>query len=168
MKEINPNTLNEISEEYIPQKNIDEYVLRPTVRVFVIDENNYIGLIKPEQSDIYFPPGGGVEGDESLFEAAKREVAEELGVLCDPQRVIGVLDHFHESWMRRFKTHHIFASTNRDELRLDYVGYDSDMEKKWMRVDDYRAVLVDHLENKEPDNVWAKAVLYFIDELGVK
>jgi 8-oxo-dGTP pyrophosphatase MutT (NUDIX family) len=61
--------------------------VRSASRVIVLDTHGHIGLIKLEQSDMFFPPDGGVERQETLNEAAQRAVSEELGVTCESQRV---------------------------------------------------------------------------------
>lgn len=40
------------------------------------------------QYDFWVPPGGRVEGEESIFECAKRETMEEVGLSVDPDRIV--------------------------------------------------------------------------------
>ncbi|MDE2860626.1 MAG: NUDIX hydrolase [Chloroflexota bacterium] len=50
----------------------------------------------------WIPPGGGVEGDESVFDCARRETFEEAGILVEFDRIV-YLRQFIE---QRFKIHH--------------------------------------------------------------
>ena len=163
MQRINPNFLNKTSEEYFPEKEISEYEIRPTVRVFVLDNENNIGLIKNPEANILFPPGGGVEKDEEIFAAAQREVGEELGVFCEAVEDLGVLEHYHEKWMKFFVIHHIYAKSDRAEFKIDYEEYDTNFEKVWMNVFDYQKLLSKYVDENSND-IWARGVLYFLNK----
>lgn len=165
MKTINPNTLNGIEREYSPEKDSSEYDLRLTTRVFVIDSNMNIGLVRHLQDDMFFPPGGGVEEGETVFEASVREVVEELGVTCNPVEDLGILEQYHEKWMKKFIIHHVYATTDKQEIKIDYEDYDTNLERVWMSIEEYRTLLIDYTENKKPDDTWAKAILYFLNIL---
>ena len=130
MKTINPNILKNITDEYIPEKDINEYIPRPTVRVFVLDKDRNIGLVKHD--GMAFPPGGGVEESESFFDASTREVAEELHVVCEPIEDLGILDHYHEKWIKKFIIHHVYATTDKKEIKVVLVDYDTNLETIWM------------------------------------
>jgi 8-oxo-dGTP pyrophosphatase MutT (NUDIX family) len=47
-------------------------------------------LVEPVYKDYWELPGGVVEGDESPFDAARREVTEELGLVISPGRLLVV------------------------------------------------------------------------------
>ncbi len=38
--------------------------------------------------DFWVPPGGSLEGDESIFDCARRETFEETGLVVEPQRIV--------------------------------------------------------------------------------
>lgn len=57
-------------------------VLRPTVRILLIDAQERVLLFQMHAADgrvFWCPPGGGVEGDETPEDAALRELREETG-----------------------------------------------------------------------------------------
>jgi ADP-ribose pyrophosphatase YjhB (NUDIX family) len=162
MKTINPNILNGVDLEYQPEKDVNEYEDRITTRVFVADKDNNIGLIK--HVDMLFPPGGGVEEGETIFEASAREVIEELGVSSDPVKDLGILEQYHEKWMKKFIIHHVYATTEKQEVKVDYEDYDTNLERVWMNIEGYRILLEEYLK-KKPDDMWAKGILYFLKEL---
>lgn len=62
-----------------------EVVERQVARVVLVDDDGAVLLLsgrnpeRPDASEFWFTPGGGVEGGETLPEAASREVYEETG-----------------------------------------------------------------------------------------
>jgi 8-oxo-dGTP pyrophosphatase MutT (NUDIX family) len=65
--------------------NLDP-MLRPTARVLVLDAQDRIllfsapGVYDNGSTQMWFPPGGGLEAGETYEEAAIRELAEEIGL----------------------------------------------------------------------------------------
>lgn len=47
-----------------------------------------IQRIKSDQPKYYVVPGGGVEGNETVFQAVEREMREELGVTCKALEIV--------------------------------------------------------------------------------
>jgi ADP-ribose pyrophosphatase YjhB (NUDIX family) len=124
---------------------------RVAVRVVLIDRNGRTLLFRggdphrPEDGTWWFTPGGGVEGDETLPETARREVREETGV-----DVVEFGDPVH-----RRQTRFDFEGTSYDQVehyfvaRVDLLEPDvsgwTDVERRvvlehrWWTLDDVRS-----------------------------
>ena len=67
----------------------------------------------------WIPPGGGVEGDESIFDCARRETFEEAGILVEFDRIVYLRQFIDE----RLDTHHfevfILCSSYTGELTTE-------------------------------------------------
>lgn len=64
----------------------------------MVDKGDQFAIVMDPSNGFWFLPGGGVEQDESVEEAAKREAAEELGVRIIINRIIGT---FHVTLIAR-------------------------------------------------------------------
>lgn len=72
---------------------------RRSARVtLLVDFDDRFVIVKDPSKDFWFLPGGGVERNESIEEAAKREAVEELGVDVRINRIIGT---FHVTLISR-------------------------------------------------------------------
>lgn len=75
------------------------------VRGMVFDEAGRVLLIRHTYVDGWHMPGGGVDKNETMMAAMRREVDEETGVLIDPQArplLFGIYGNFNE-----FKSDHV-------------------------------------------------------------
>ncbi len=97
--------------------NTDFSNTRTAARSILIDENNLIALIFVGKDKYHKLPGGGVEGDETIIEALKRELLEEAGCyFCDAQE-LGIT----EEYLGRFglfQTSYCFISKVKGEKGL--------------------------------------------------
>jgi len=67
-----------------------QLLLMPSVTMIVRDDEGRVLLVKNADTNLWLPPGGGIEPDESPRDAAIREMQEETGLLVEPVRTIGV------------------------------------------------------------------------------
>lgn len=73
---------------------------------------------RPGLYDFWLPPGGGLEGEESLFETAQREVHEETGLIVRAERLLS-LQEIVEPGLRICKSF-VLCSEVGGELSLDH------------------------------------------------
>jgi 8-oxo-dGTP pyrophosphatase MutT (NUDIX family) len=67
-----------------------QLLLMPSVTMVVRDDEGRVLLVQNAEANLWLPPGGGIEPDESPEAAAIREMQEETGLLVEPIRIIGV------------------------------------------------------------------------------
>jgi 8-oxo-dGTP pyrophosphatase MutT (NUDIX family) len=67
-----------------------ELLLMPSVTMIVRDDKDRILLVKIADADLWMPPGGSIEPNESPKDAAVREMKEETGLIVEPFRIIDV------------------------------------------------------------------------------
>lgn len=72
--------------------------------------------------DFWLPPGGRLEGDESIYECAKRETLEETGLLVEPDRILYVQEFAEPGY--HFVKFFILCSDFSGELTLKNRGVD--------------------------------------------
>ncbi|MCA9974759.1 MAG: NUDIX hydrolase [Anaerolineales bacterium] len=63
---------------------------RMSAGALFFDENGRLLLVKPTYKPHWEIPGGAVEADESPLQACVREIEEELGLVWQPQQLLGV------------------------------------------------------------------------------
>ena len=75
----------------------EKLAFRPSVYAIIVHDEK-IALVTNQSSGKVFPPGGGVEMDETLKDALRREVKEETGLEVD----IGQFAFFREGFFEFF------------------------------------------------------------------
>jgi len=71
-----------------------DYTKRVTVRAVVFDSQGKIALLHSAKGGYHTIPGGGIETNESLEEALRREVKEEVGCSINDIRELGVIEEY--------------------------------------------------------------------------
>lgn len=65
---------------------------RRTARAILKNNNDLYALMYSGDFDFYSFPGGGVDENESVLSALKREIAEETGCTCDTIEELGIVE----------------------------------------------------------------------------
>ena len=101
---------------------------RLVVRAIIYDENGLIYMHLVERDDIFGKlsyletPGGGVEKDESLSEAIKREVKEELGIEIEIIDYLGCVFDSYNLIKQRNEVHFFLAKKTKDTHFIERVS----------------------------------------------
>ena len=80
---------------------------RLSAGMLLFDQQGKLLIVEPAYKATWEIPGGVVESNESPRQTAVREVAEELGLYCEPHRLLGV-DYCGESESRTESVNFIF------------------------------------------------------------
>ena len=124
---------------------------RPSSRVILFDERDRVLLFRvhdphrPDREPVWITPGGGLEGDESHDECARREVLEETGIdgvelgPCVWQREVTWL--WGKTWIRGIEEYFVGRTTRADvsnhlqlEHEIEFLA-----EHRWWTLDELRA-----------------------------
>ena len=123
--------LNKISNENLDidnSKKIEDYKIRPTVKVVLIDEDDMICLLKARGH--YLLPGGGVEKINDVYEdledALRREIREEVGCEIKDIVEIGIVEQYRDG----LESHPKIKTTDNDNnsskdkaISIKYIVY---------------------------------------------
>lgn len=74
------------------------YWIRKASRAIVSNERGEIALLHVKADGYYKLPGGGIEAEESINEALRREVWEEVGVSIEVHDEIGIIIEYRDSF----------------------------------------------------------------------
>lgn len=76
--------------------------IRNSAKALIIKDGKILAVKLDDNGDIfYIMPGGGQDAEETLHEAVRREVAEELGIAVEPKELAFVIEGVHgESFHR--------------------------------------------------------------------
>lgn len=78
-----------INPEGVTEEEAKGYKHRRASRAVVFDEQGLVGILHASRDNYYKLPGGGIEGDEDVMEALKRECLEEIGCNIEVIKEIG-------------------------------------------------------------------------------
>ena len=135
-------------DEVFPFSKISH--LRNTVRVFLENDERKYALLRIIGEDIFGKrnhletPGGGIEADEDVYEALKREVREELGYEIENITEIGTIIDMYNIIGRITQSTFFYASLSSDKKEAIHL---TELEKtllkgvEWYSLDEMAELL---------------------------
>lgn len=104
-----------------------------TARALIVNDQKQLLLVKNKQDDIWFTPGGWVDGFETLEEACTREVYEEVGITVKPIKLFKI-DYYKLTKEQNIKwgeainkiEHYFLCNIEKGEIKSD-----SDNKNLW-------------------------------------
>ena len=96
---------------------------RMSAGLLLLDTHGRLLVVEPVYKETWEIPGGVVEANESPRQAAQREVAEELGLACEPGRLLGI-DYTAEDDDRTESIHFIFQGPVLTEAQINRIRLD--------------------------------------------
>lgn len=133
--------LKEIYHDDIGLENSSEvvkYEIRKASRAVLINEINKIAILYVSKDGYYKLPGGGIEKNETVEEALRREVYEEVGSDIEVINKIGIIIEYREAY-EQLQISYNYTCKTRDELispKFTQIELEHGFELKWMTIDD--------------------------------
>lgn len=93
--------IREIIEKDITNKETYEeisYKIRKASRAVVFNEENKIAILNVSNDNYHKLPGGGIEKDEDIITALRRELIEEVGVAVDVLNELGMIIEYRDNF----------------------------------------------------------------------
>ncbi len=144
--------LAELKDEEFEYKGTN--TIRNIVRAIVLDENDNIAIhhlygVMGEEfgfRDYYETPGGGVDPNETLEEAIKRECFEELGYEVEIIQEIGEIDDFYNLLKRKNLNHYYLCKRKGEQKPVHFVSNGDKLIIKtlWVDIDEAKELYDTH------------------------
>ena len=99
--------------------------IRIAVQLIILS-NNHVLLIKHSYTNKYYFPGGGVKKKESLSDALKREILEELGVKINQPQLYRITEYYQNSrqdYIFLFKTTELSQKSKIEIDKFEITNY---------------------------------------------
>lgn len=120
------------------KEKADSYTLRRVANAVLKNEKGEIGLIYVKNEDFYVLPGGRIEEGETVFQALKREIMEEVGVESEVTGEVGVVICYEEE-AKIINISYTFVAKTVGELGKQSLTEDeakAGCEVRWMTIDE--------------------------------
>jgi 8-oxo-dGTP pyrophosphatase MutT (NUDIX family) len=127
----------------------DKFEIRRAARAVVFDHDKNIGILYVGKYNYHKLPGGGLEGDESIAEALKRECLEEIGCNTETFGELGETIEYRDKWSLKQHSYCYLANVVGDKGKPEFTQkeIDNGFEIKWVSLGE----AVKLLENDKPE-----------------
>lgn len=144
--------------------------LREATRAVIIEDKKIL-LVHLAKTDEYKFPGGGVEKNENLTDALKREVLEESGKEVIDSTYIGYIDQYYPDKFDKSKifsmnSHYFFVKISKNNNELNLSESESELGFKPVFIEIDKAIALNELcLKKGSTNHWTERELYMLKYL---
>jgi 8-oxo-dGTP diphosphatase len=113
------------------------YSLRKAARAVIMDKNNQVPLLFASRNNYHKLPGGGIKDNETVSEALRREILEEVGVTIKSVKDIGVIIEYRDEIKLLQISYCYFARINKLIKKPSFTKKElsEGFELKWMSFD---------------------------------
>lgn len=142
---------------------------REACRGIVISDEKIL-LTYEVNTDQWFIPGGGIEGNESLEACCIRELAEETGYMVKTNRQIITINEYYEEWF--FVSHYFICEVTGDtERKLTKRETEVGLEPRWVSLKEAIEIFSKHQDYAEENEMKRgsylreyKALCHFVEK----
>lgn len=112
-------------------------VLRPkfSTRTVLFDQNGRVAIINVKRHGYYKIPGGGIEDEEDIEDAAKREVREEAGCNCNIIKELGRIETEVPIWQMLDISNGFIATVEGEKSKPNFEAWEKErgFEIEWFK-----------------------------------
>ncbi len=119
-------------------EEISKFQIRRAARAVVFDKDKNIGILFVSKLNYHKLPGGGLEGDENIEEALKRECLEEIGCNVEVVRELGEIIEYRDKWSLKQNSYCYVANVVGEKGSPDFTKEEisNGFEIKWVSLDE--------------------------------
>lgn len=119
------------------------YQERGAARAVVFDKDKNIALLHVTKLHYHKLPGGGIEKGESVEDALKRELSEEIGCSAQSIRELGIVEEFRNKFSLHQLSYCFFAELEGEKgtPHLEQGEIDDGFETVWLSIKDAIKIL---------------------------
>jgi 8-oxo-dGTP pyrophosphatase MutT (NUDIX family) len=130
-------------------EDIEKFEVRRAARAVVFDNDKNIGILYVSKYKYHKLPGGGLEGDESIEEALRRECLEEVGCNIQTFGELGEVVEYRDQWSLKQHSYCYLANMVGDKGEPDFTQKEinNGFEIKWVSLKE----AIKLLENDKPE-----------------
>lgn len=130
-------------------EDIDKFEVRRAARAVVFDSDKNVGILYVGKYNYHKLPGGGLEGNEVIEEALKRECLEEIGCSIKMFGELGEIIEYKDKWSLKQHSYCYLANVVGEKGNPDFTQkeIDNGFEIKWVSLEE----AIELLENDKPE-----------------
>jgi len=158
-------------------EEIEKFKVRRAARAVVFDQDKNIGILYVGKHDYHKLPGGGLEGEENIDAALRRECLEEIGCDIETFGELGEIIEYRDKWSIKQHSYCFIANLVGAKKNQDFTQkeIENDFSIKWLPLEKALALLLnDQPEEYEGkfiqirDSLFLKEAIYFLQNSAIK